>query len=206
MKIVHFLQFLFAIIFLAGCTNDYATDETTSNQSSSPEISVFATEYEENNKRPYLEDDMYYTVNEEIKILSHEFITDKDGNPMLVLWLNYKNISDSDIIPMGVRSYFHFYQNEQEMEDFAYLSEDFSKKNSQYGEAYQRAIDVVNPGEEIEFYLGIPLEDNSEVQLDLDQKIKARMISELFLTHRIQLNMVLAVKQSVGTFFCTQKS
>lgn len=172
MKIVHFLQFLFAIIFLAGCTNDYATDETTSNQSSSPEISVFATEYEENNKRPYLEDDMYYTVNEEIKILSHEFITDKDGNPMLVLWLNYKNISDSDIIPMGVRSYFHFYQNEQEMEDFAYLSEDFSKKNSQYGEAYQRAIDVVNPGEEIEFYLGIPLEDNSEVQLDLDQKNK----------------------------------
>ena len=98
MKIVHFLQFLFAIIFLAGCTNDYATDETTSNQSSSPEISVFATEYEENNKRPYLEDDMYYTVNEEIKILSHEFITDKDGNPMLVLWLNYKNISDSDKI------------------------------------------------------------------------------------------------------------
>ncbi|MDE1550066.1 DUF5067 domain-containing protein [Jeotgalibaca caeni] len=170
MKRKHFLYLLLAIIFLAGCTNNDTTDDTAKGQKTSPDISVFAAEYEEDNKRPYLEDDMYYTVNEEIKILSHEFITDQDGNPALVLWLHYKNSSDQDIIPMGVRSYFHFYQNEQELEHFAYLSEEFSKENPPYAEAYQRAIAGVSPGEEVEFYFAISLKDKSEVQLKLDEK------------------------------------
>lgn len=158
------------IIFLSGCTNSEITDKDVNNKFSSSIIDSFVSEYDQNNKRPYFEEDMYYTLHEEITFLSHEFIMDKDGNPTLVVWLNYKNTGDSDKTPIGIRSYFHFYQNEQEMEDFAYLSKGFSDENPQYGEAYQHAINVVSPGDEVEIYLAIPLEDKSDVRLELEQK------------------------------------
>lgn len=160
--------FLTAILF--GCT----PKQIEPTHSSSSFGKTYVDLSKENNKRPYIEGDTYYTTNAEVTLLSHEFITDGQGNPTLVVWLTYLNIGDTAYPPIGVRSSFHFFQQGKEIEEeFAYLSEDFSKQNPQFSSAYQSAITTLPSGEEKKIYLAIPLEDRSEVTLQLEGRSTA---------------------------------
>ena len=162
---------LLLVLFIVGCTQEDLTDTPVNTTSHSELIHSFATEIKEMNKRPYFEGDTYYTINDEVSLLSHEWETDREGHPTLILWLTYTNIGEDAFPPMAVRGRFNFFQNGQEIEEtFASLSKKFSQENPQYEKAYQVAIQPLPPGETVTIYMAIPLEDENDVTLTFEEK------------------------------------
>lgn len=163
---------LLLVLLLVGCTNNNTADTGVDTLPPSETISKFTAEIKETNERPYFKGDTYYTINEEVTLMSHEFITDSEGKPTLVLWVNYTNIGDDAFAPIGVRGHFNFFQNGEEIEEgFASISEEFSEENPHYEEAYGVAIHPIAPGEKAKIYIAIPLGEKSDVRLEFDEKI-----------------------------------
>lgn len=186
-----FLYGSLASLVLAGCT---ASQETAGTASSGPVfesaaaqeetssagkegshsafISSLAADSREANRRPYYQDGTYYTNHEEVTLLSHELVTDQEGSPVLLLWLRYLNTGEETSIPFRIKGSFHFYQNGQELTGpQPALPAALSEQDPKYAEGYRNSVEEILPGQETEIYLPIPLIDNSDVTLTMDEKV-----------------------------------
>lgn len=160
--IILFIFFLFVSIEFTRIFSQ------TTGKSNLPQDSELVREVEEARKRPYFQDNTYYSHNEEITIVSYEYLTNIGNNqPMLIILLRKKNVGDEPSL-VHVAPSFTFSQNERELDRTIRptIPEEMIEDYPEFILAHNKFNQEVYPGEEIEFLLPIILEDTSEVKME----------------------------------------
>ena len=134
--------------------------------------SQLVKEFKENSKRPYFEDNTYFTIHEEVELLDYDFIEDRFDEPALVLLLNYKNISGTTQVPGRIGLFFSFFQEGQKIQEAqAALSDNFTEQYPEYISGFNQYKAEVKPGEETNFLMTVLLTNTNKVTLEIEEKI-----------------------------------
>lgn len=136
--------------------------------------STIVSNFDEVSKRPYFSNETYFTNQEEVSLIRYNFVRDQDNKPALVALFKYKNVSETTQIPAHVKLFFSFEQDGKEIKETQVaMTENFLELYPTYASGFDNFRSKVEPGEETEFIVSVPLKNTEEVVLKVEEKISS---------------------------------